>query len=114
MFPYLELHAEINDVSMKTREGTFGQLKKKQLRKYQLVIGGDICFWDDMVKPVFKLVEKSIDAGVGQVIISDPGRPPFHEMSEKVIKRVGGEVKEWSIDDEVKADAYLLVVGSLL
>jgi predicted nicotinamide N-methyase len=113
VFPYLNLHAEINGVDITTYEATFDKLKKKQLRDFQLVIGGDICFWDEMKKPVYKLVEKAIDSGVGQVIIADPGRPPFHKMAEKVIKRVGGEVKEWSIDDEVKASAYLLIVGSL-
>jgi len=51
--------------------------------------------------------------GVGQVIIADPGRPPFHRLSEKVIKKFGGEVKEWKIDEEVKAEAFLLIAGSL-
>ncbi len=113
VFPYLNLHAEINGVEIKTYEATFDKLKKKELGDFQLVIGGDICFWDEMKKPVYKLVEKSIDSGVGQVIIADPGRPPFHKMANKVIKRIGGEVKEWSVDDEVKASAYLLIVGSL-
>ena len=45
---------------------------------------------------------------------SDPGRPPFHQVADKVIKKIGGEVKEWSVDEEVKASAYLLVVGTLL
>jgi hypothetical protein len=34
-------------------------------------------------------------------------------LSEKVIKKFGGEVKEWKIDEEVKAEAFLLIAGSL-
>ena len=44
---------------------------------------------------------------------ADPGRPPFHALSEKVVKKLGGEVKEWAIDGEVEAEAYLLIAGSL-
>ncbi len=114
VFPYLDLHAKINGVKIKTREATFEQLKKKDLKETQLLLGADICFWDEMVDPIYKLVKKSISAGVQQVVIADPGRPPFHEMADKVIDKVGGEVKEWSVSEEVKARAYLLVIGSLL
>ena len=114
VFPYLELHAEINDVHIETRQATFEQLKKKDLKDTHLLLGADICFWDEMVDPIYKLVKKSVSAGVHQIVIADPGRPPFHEMCDKVIDKIGGEVKEWSVDDEVKAHAFLLVVGTLL
>jgi hypothetical protein len=35
-------------------------------------------------------------------------------MCDKVVDKIGGEVKEWNVDDEVKASAYLLIVGTLL
>ena len=66
-----------------------------------------------MVDPVYKLIKKAMKMGIGQVIVADPGRPPFHALSEKVIDKFGGEVKEWKIDEEVKAEAYLLIAGSL-
>ena len=31
----------------------------------------------------------------------------------KVIKKFGGEVKEWKIDEEVNAESFLLIAGSL-
>ncbi len=114
VFPYLELHAEINDVKIETRQATFEELKKKDLKGTRLLLGADICFWDEMVDPIYKLVKKSVAAGVDQIVIADPGRPPFHQMADKVIEKIGGEVKEWSVDDEVKAHALLLVVGTLL
>ena len=66
-----------------------------------------------MVKPLYKLIKKAVEVEVGQVIIADPGRPPFHELSEKVIEELGGELKEWEINGAVKADAYLLIAGAL-
>ncbi len=114
VFPYLKLHAEINNVKINTRQATFEELKKKDLKGTHLLLGADICFWDEMVDPIYKLVKKSVAAGVDQIVIADPGRPPFHQVADKVIKKIGGEVKEWSVDEEVKASAYLLVVGTLL
>ena len=113
VFPYLKLHAEINDVEVGTWRCKFEKVKKKDLKGTNLIIGADICFWDEMVDPVYKLIKKEMKVGVGQVIVADPGRPPFHALSEKVVKKMGGEVKEWEVDGEIKAEAYLLIAGSL-
>ncbi len=114
VFPYLHLHAEINEVSLTTRTALFQELKKKELADQDLVIGADICFWDEMIDPLYKLIRKAVKAGVGQVIVADPGRPPFDEVCEKAEKKLGGEVKEWKIDNgSVKASGWLLIVGSL-
>ena len=113
VFPYLKLHAEINDVEVGTWGCKFEKVKKKDLKGTNLIIGADICFWDEMVDPVYKLIKKAMKVGVGQVIVADPGRPPFHALSEKVVKKFGGEVKEWEVDEEIKAEAYLLIAGSL-
>ena len=113
VFPYLKLHAEINDVEVGTWRCKFEKVKKKDLKGTNLIIGADICFWDEMVDPVYKLIKKAMKVGVGQVIVADPGRPPFHALSEKVVKKMGGEVKEWEVDGEIKAEAYLLIAGSL-
>lgn len=113
VFPYLKLHAEINDVEVGTWRCKFEKVKKKDLKGTNLIIGADICFWDEMVDPVYKLIKMAMKVGVGQVIVADPGRPPFHALSEKVVKKIGGEVKEWEVDEEIKAEAYLLIAGSL-
>ena len=113
VFPYLKLHAEINDVEVGTWRCKFEKVKKKDLKGTNLILGADICFWDEMVDPVYKLIKKAMKVGVGQVIVADPGRPPFHALSEKGVKKFGGEVKEWEVDEEIKAEAYLLIAGSL-
>ena len=113
VFPYLNLHAKINDVEVGTWRCKFEKVKKNDLKGTNLMIGADICFWDEMVDPVYKLIKKAMKVGVGQVIIADPGRPPFQALSEKVVDKIGGEVKEWELDEEIKAEAYLLIAGSL-
>ena len=114
VFPYLHLHAEVNEVAVRTRRSLFQDLKKKHLAGLDLVIGADICFWDEMVDPLYRLIRKAVKARVGQVIVADPGRPPFDKVCEKAEKKLGGEVKEWKIDDgSVKTSGWLLIVGSL-
>ena len=114
VFPYLHLHAEVNEVSVSTRTALFQDLKKKHLADQDLVIGADICFWDEMVDPLYKLIRKAVKAGVGQVIVADPGRPPFDEVCERAEKKLGGKVKEWQIDNgSVKTHGWLLIVGKL-
>ena len=113
VFPYLELHAEINGVEIETWCCKFEEVKKKDLRRTNLIIGADICFWDKMVKPLYKLIDRAVGSGVGQIVIADPGRPPFQKLSSKVIDELGGELKEWEVDGEIKADAYLLIAGAL-
>jgi len=113
VFPYLELHAKINGVQIETMRCKFEEVKKKVLARQDVILGSDICFWDEMVDPVFKLIEKAIRAGVQQIILADPGRPPFNEMSERCAAEMGGEVKEWEVEDPVEASASLLIIGSL-
>jgi predicted nicotinamide N-methyase len=113
VFPYLELHARINEVEIETRCCGFEELTAGELAGQDVVIGADICFWDEMVDPVYRMVRRSVGAGARQVIIADPGRPPFSLMSERCARELGGEIKEWEVDGQVKASAYLLIVGSL-
>lgn len=112
VFPYLHLHAEINEVTVRTRTARFEDLKKKQLAGHDLVMGADICFWDSMVDPLYKVISKAIKAGVQQVIVADPGRPPFDEVCQRCEEELDAEVKEWRVEDP-KAHGWLLIVGSL-
>jgi len=113
VFPYLNLHAKINDVKIKTMCSKFEEIKKKDLAKQDILIGADICFWDEMTEPVYNMVSKAVEAGAQQVIIADPGRPPFDKMANRCVTELGAEIKEWKVDDPVKATAFLMIAGSL-
>lgn len=97
VFPYLELHAELNHVEISTVTARFDALTEQQLAGFDWLVAADICFWDDMVDPVFDLVERACAAGVGKIIIADPQRPPFWEMAERCVEHFYGEIEPGEI-----------------
>lgn len=110
VFPYLDAVAELNGVSTKSWVQRFEKVRKKDLEKVDILFGGDICFWDELVKPVGKMIDRAIDSGVGTIVIGDPERPTFHEMAERTIAKHGGEVLDWRLTGAVKATGALLVI----
>ncbi|MDZ7684915.1 MAG: class I SAM-dependent methyltransferase [Gammaproteobacteria bacterium] len=45
VLPYLDLHAELNGVEMEGKKMSFEQLTVKELKKYDVLVGVEICFW---------------------------------------------------------------------
>ena len=113
VFPYLQLHAKVNGVEVETRCRRFEDLGPDDFADLDILIGTDICFWDEMTDPVHRIVTEAVRAGVQQVIIADPGRPPFTRMSDRCVAELNAEVKDWDVDDPVRARAYIMIVGSL-
>jgi predicted nicotinamide N-methyase len=95
VFPYLRLHADINREEITTLKADLRKIKKKDLKQMDVLIGADICFWDNMVDPLRKLIQKALKNGVRQVLISDPGRPTFEKIVDFFSKRGIGEVYDW-------------------
>ena len=83
VLPYLTLHAEINGLKMTCEKKTFNQLTVDYLSNFDVVLGADICFWDEMTGQLFNLIKRARKAGVRQVMISDPCRPPFNDLAER-------------------------------
>ena len=112
VFPYLDAVAELNKTSTTPLVKRFEKLKKSELAAFDLLLAADVCFWDELVKPVGRLVDKAIDAGVGQIIIADPERPTFHQMAERATRKHGGEILQWSLKGKIKATGALLVINN--
>ena len=110
VFPYLDAVAALNGVSTTSWVQRFEKVREKDLSNVDVLVGGDICFWDELVKPVGKMIDRAIDAGVGTIVIGDPERPTFHEMAERCINRHGGELLDWRLSGQVKATGALLVI----
>ena len=110
VFPYLDAVAKLNRVSTTPWVQRFEKVYKKDLKQTDILFGGDICFWDELVKPVGTMIDRAIDAGVGTIVIGDPERPTFHQMAEKAIQRHGGELLNWRLTGAVKATGALLVI----
>ncbi|MDF1630376.1 MAG: class I SAM-dependent methyltransferase [Alcanivoracaceae bacterium] len=110
VFPYLQLHAQLNGVTIETRQRRFEKLKRSDLEGVQTLAGADICFWDELTPVLFKLIRRSLKAGVERVIIADPGRDPFYQLAERCEKAFNARVVERKTSKPKIALADLLIV----
>lgn len=110
VFPFLELHAKKNKASIKTKQCRYEDLKPKLLAKQDLIVGGDICFWDELVEPLHNLIRNALDNGVPRIIIADPGRPPFLKLARKCRKLYKAKVKSVAITKPRRNEGYLLII----
>jgi predicted nicotinamide N-methyase len=95
VFPFLEIMAELNKVTVEQRVSRFEKLSGKELGGYDTIIGTDICFWDSLVDPLYRLVNRALANGTGRVILTDPGRPTFYEFVDRCSKRFKVKLQEW-------------------
>ncbi len=108
VFPFLQAHAELNGVKVDCLKKKFQNVKNGALEDVHAVIGADICFWDELVKPLLKLIDRALDTGAKRVLIADPGRSPFYALAKKCIKRYDADLVDW------RSDAYPRISGSIL
>lgn len=110
VFPFLEIHAKLNKAKLKTLVSRFENLKGKQLARQDMILGGDICFWNELIDPLFTLIRKSLRNGVSTIIIADPGRSPFLKLAKQCKKKFNAELVEVKLKDPVKEEGYLLII----
>lgn len=84
VFPYAGIGAELNGVRIATLERSFAALARRDLAGFDAVIGSDICFWDNLARPLEELVRRAVAAGVRRVVITDPGRSPFLRLARRL------------------------------
>lgn len=95
VFPYVDVMAELNDVEIETMRADFGKLGAKELKPLNYILGSDVCFWDSLVEPLGKMVNKAFKHGVQRVVITDPGRPTFYEFCDAMSKQHDTTLQEW-------------------
>lgn len=110
VFPFLDVLAEINDVEIRHLQSNFAKLRVAELKKYTYLFGSDICFWDSMVDPLSKLVNRAIKAGVQRVIITDPGRPTFYEFCERMAAKHRTQLQEWYAIEPERVEGEVLEI----
>lgn len=111
VIPYLELHADENGVDVHFWQNTIGQLTVDDLRMADIVMGGDICFWDSLKLEWQKLLKRAKKAGVKQVFLSDPGRSPFNELVDWAAERFHVELWSHDITAPLTSEHYILQVN---
>jgi predicted nicotinamide N-methyase len=112
VFPYLELHAAINKTHVETLELDFDRLTSRYLKGVDVLIGSDICFWDAMIGQLRRLILRALRAGVGRVLIADPGRSPFESVAGYFVGRGMAELVDWSTRSPRPIHGRILVVDA--
>jgi len=107
VIPFLQLHTKKNGVKIKTKVCRFENLKPELLARQDLIVGGDICFWDELVDPLFKLIKRAMKQQVSTIIIADPGRTSFLKLAKRCKKKYGANLIPVSVR---KKDGYLLII----
>jgi len=69
------------------------------LEGIDLLLGADICFWENMTRPLINLIKRAQRAGVKEILISDPVRSPFEELCEHFSNNGRGEVLDWTASE---------------
>ncbi len=111
VLPYLDLHAEMNRLKMSGEKKTFKQLTVSYLSNFDVVMGADICFWDEMGHELYNLMGRAKKAGVKQIMVSDPCRPPFSELAVKCDENLDDvELVEKFLKRPVNASGEILIV----
>ena len=110
MFPFLDVVSELNGVGTTARTGRFEQLSTSELSQFDMLIAADICFWDEMVNPVFNMINRAVKAGVKHIVIADPERPTFLQMAERCMNKHCAELIEWRCEGSIQARGAVLVI----
>ena len=110
VFPFLNLHADINKVKIKTLRRSYSGLTAEHLNGTDVLIGADICFWDKQVEQLKRLIVRALRQGVGLVLIADPGRPTFDKLGEYFQKKYDGKILDWTSRRPRTITGYLLKI----
>lgn len=110
VFPFLTEVAKLNKVSTEPLVKRFDQLSTKMLSDYDVLIAADICFWDELVKPVFNMVNRAVKAGVKHIYIADPERSTFLEMAERCMDKHCADLIEWKARGSMEARGAIMVI----
>jgi predicted nicotinamide N-methyase len=110
VFPFLDLHAKANGVKIATEQARFEKLTVERLKGVDVLLGADICFWDELTPVLFNLIKRALKAGVKQIIIGDPSRSPFTLLVERCGSLGGVTVLMRSMTSPVRASGELLVI----
>ena len=84
---FLRLHSSINKCDIKFQIKAFQDYSEQDLSHYDAIVSSDICFWDELVEPLIKFINRAKCSGVKNVYIADPGRPPFGRYAISALER---------------------------
>lgn len=110
VFPFLQVAAKLNQVEITPLVSQFEELSIEKLSEYDMLIGADICFWDELADPVTNMVDRAVTAGVKHILIADPEREPFHNMAQRCVDRHLADLIEWQASSPVTARGAIMII----
>ena len=110
--PFLQLQASVNKCDIAFQARSFETLTQADLWTYDSIIAADICFWDEMVRPLIDFIHLATESGVKKITIADPGRPPFWELSEYCTQSLGAEIVTRRIYQPWKTEKFILSINN--
>jgi predicted nicotinamide N-methyase len=110
VFPFMDIHTKLNKAKVTAKVSRYENLKASLIAEQDVILGGDICFWDELIEPLYKLIKRAVKNGVGTIIIADPGRSPFLKLAKRCKKEFDAKLKEVKLKTPMKEDGYLLII----
>lgn len=110
VFPYLDLHAQYNQVEITTTACYFEDLTAEHFADIDVIIGADICFWDELTETLKDLIDIAVESGVKQIILSDPERAPFLELADNCVDEYFAELLPYTVNEPRRASGCLLIL----
>ena len=111
VFPFVHYHAELNGVEVETWRCRYEKVTTADLEQYDAIIGTDICFWDKLEQPLYNLTRRALRAGVGRVLLADPGRTPFRRLAGRAEEKLGADYREWHVSRPMQASGCIMVAS---
>ncbi|WP_200373144.1 class I SAM-dependent methyltransferase [Thiocystis violacea] len=111
VFPYVDTHARLNKVQVRTEQMDFERIPDRRLREHDVLIGADICFWPELGTQLRRLVQRALSQDVGRIILADPGRSTFLRLADYCEHQFAATLTPWQTSGRAKSDGYLLVIG---
>jgi predicted nicotinamide N-methyase len=108
VLPYVNYHAQLNGAVIDTVRLPYEKITKAFLSQFDMVIGSDICFWDEMTDPLTKLIRRCYLAGVQRVVLTDPGRQPFRDMAAHCVEAYAALYENWSVPHPYNVSGLVL------
>lgn len=110
VFPFLNEVAALNKVQTEPLVKRFEELTTKRLSRYDVLIAADICFWDELVDPVYNMINRAVKAGVKHIYVADPERSTFLEMAERCMDKHCADLVDWRTRGSVEARGAIMVI----
>ena len=109
---FLRLHSSINKCDIKFQIKAFQDYSEQDLSHYDTIVSSDICFWDELVEPLIKFINRAKCSGVKNVYIADPGRPPFWALCDQCVGAYDAEIVKRKIYEPLKTEKFILAINN--